>query len=149
MRIIKLATCALVLNLIASLDAHGAAGDLKSPSFAMPTDTPEGLRHTSNLLAAVSEKDCKFLDGHFMNAHTTLNYGGSTEALNRLLARLGEFGWIRLEVTFVKEPDGPAWTLSHNGGGDPGEIFVRINMAAPTIQIEQLELTVIGHSKPP
>lgn len=138
---------ALVLNIAAALNAHAAAGDLTSPSLSMPADTPLALR--TNLLAAISERECKFLDGHFINAWTTLNYGGSTEALNHLLARLCGYDGVRLVVTFVKEPEGPAWTLSHNGNGDPGELFIKVNVAATTIDVGELEMTLIGHSKPP
>src|SRR5215471_5735139 len=123
MHIAKLAICAVVFNLLTSLNAHAMAGDLKSPSLAMPADTPQEFR--TNLIAAISEKECKFLDGHFINAHTTLCYGGSTESLNHLIARLGAFEGVRVLVTFVKEPEGPSWTLSHNGWADPGNFFIQ------------------------
>ena len=48
---------------------------------------PDSLR--TNLMAAITDKDYKFLDGHFINANTILHYGGPTESLNRFLTRLG------------------------------------------------------------
>jgi hypothetical protein len=67
--------------------------------------------------------------------------------LNRLLARLGEFNGIRVIITFVKEADGPAWTLNHNGWSDPGVIFIQVNAASSSIKLEQLEIAVTGQKK--
>jgi hypothetical protein len=146
MRICNILLCAMLLDAISLTKVHALAGDLTSPSLAMPAETSEAVR--TNLMAAISDKEYKFLDGHFINASTTLHYGGQTESLNRFLAKLGECDGVRLTVTFVKEPDGPAWTLTHNGWGAAGEIYIQINIAASEIKMEQLTITVLGRQNP-
>jgi hypothetical protein len=135
----------MALNLIAPRSVHALAGDLTFPSLSFSSEFPEAFR--TNVMAAISKKECKFLDGHFVNANTTLHYGGSTESLNHLLARLAEIDGVRVVVTFVKEPGGPAWTLSHLGWGSPGTLSVQINTAAASIEMEKLAITADGHSK--
>ncbi|PWU10233.1 MAG: hypothetical protein C5B50_25805 [Verrucomicrobia bacterium] len=145
MNCLKRFLCITFLNLVALVPAFGLAGDLERPSLAMPASTPETFR--TNLMAAISEKELNFLDGHFVNGSTTLHYGGSTEALNRLIARLSGMDGVRVWITFVKEPGGPAWTLSHNAWADAGGIALQINIAAATLKLEQLGITIAGASK--
>ena len=144
MRILVLLFCATLLNMVLAAKAAAMAGDLKNPSLAMPANTPVEFR--TNLIGAISEKDCKFLDGSFINASTTLHYGGSTESLNHLLARLAQFDGVHVTISFAKEPAGPAWTLKHNGWADPGEIFITVNAVASSIQLEQLQIVITGRS---
>jgi hypothetical protein len=144
MRILILFFCATLLNIVSAAKANAMAGELKKPSLAMPANTPVEFR--TNLIAAISEKDCKFLEGSFINASTTLRYGGSTESLNHLLDRLAQFDRIRVTVSFARETAGPAWTLKHNGWADPGEIFITVNAASPSIQLEQLQIVITGRS---
>src|SRR5438477_5715364 len=105
MRIFHLVLSAMLLNGVAPLHAHAMAGDLKAPSLAMPEGTPDAFR--TNVLAILGDKECKFLDGTFINASTTLHYGGSTESLNNLVAKLSELDGVRISVTFITEPGGP------------------------------------------
>ncbi len=144
MRFFVLLGLATFFSNVAVQEAHAMAGELRSPSLAMPADTSPAFR--TNLLAVISSKDCQFLDGSFINASTTLHYGGSTEALNNLIARLGEIDGVRVTVNFVRNPGGPAWTLKHMGWGDPEGIFLEVNVAAPTIKLEQLSITSCGCS---
>jgi hypothetical protein len=130
----------LELALFEPRRAFGLAGDLKSPSLSMPAATPVEFR--TNVLAALSDKNCKFLDGHFINASTTLNYGGSTAALNQLINQLSSFEGLRVMVGFVSNAGGPSWIIQHNGWGDGGQIYIKINVAAPDFKPEQLQLSV-------
>lgn len=134
--------CALLLHIGAVIQVHAMAGDLKRPSLAFPENTPAALR--TQLLAALEAEECKFMDGHFINANTTLRYGGSTESLNRLLARLSECEGIQINVTFTNEPGGAAWTITHNGWADADQIGVQVNLGATTLKLEQLGITVRG-----
>ena len=145
MRLSGLLLSALLLNSVAPLKAHAMAGELKSPSLAMPAEMSEALR--TNILAIIGDSECKFLDGNFINASTTLRYGGSTESLNSLIARLSELDGVRITLSFIREPGGPAWTLKHNGWADPGDFFIQINPAASTIKLERLYIGISGGSK--
>jgi hypothetical protein len=149
MRTWNIIFCALLLNAIALTRAYALAGDLSAPSLAFPATIPEARR--DKVMAAISDKGCKFLDGNFINSNTTLHYGGGTESLNHLLAKLGECDGVGLRITFVKEPGGPAWTLNHNGWGSDGQIqiYVQINLVSSAIDLEKLEINVAGHGKAP
>ena len=130
----------LILSALGIHRAHAMAGTLKSPSVAMPAETSVQLR--TNLLAALSESECKFLTGNFINASTTLQYGGSTESLNRLINHLSSMEGIRVLVGFVNEPSGSSWIISHNGWGDPAQIYIKVNVGAASFKPEQLQLSV-------
>jgi hypothetical protein len=145
MRISGLVLSALLLNGVAPVKAHAMAGELKTPSLAMPADTSEAFR--TNILSIVGDKECKFHDGSFINASTTLHFGGSTESLNSLIAKLSEIDGVRVNVRFISEPGGPAWTLKHNGWGHPAEFFIEINPAASTIKLERLYIGISGGLK--
>jgi hypothetical protein len=138
--------CALALNCLVAVHARAMAGDLNQPSIAMPAETPSALRE--QLLAALKDPECKFLDGHFINATTTLNYGGSTPSLNRLITRLAECDCIEVVVTFVKgDAGGPSWTVNHSGWGAPNTFGIQINLAASALNLDQLAITVARMAK--
>jgi hypothetical protein len=108
--------CSWLVLASASVRVYALAGDLDHPSIALPANAPAELH--GQRIRILGDNDAKFLRGHFVNAHTTLEYGGSTEALNRMLAKLAECGGIQIKVRFVRTADGPAWTLDHNAWGD-------------------------------
>jgi hypothetical protein len=117
------------------------AGELNQPSIAMPAETSPAL--TQQILAALKDPECKFLDGHFVNATTTLNYVGSTASLNRLITNLTECDGIEVVVTFVKgEPSGPSWSINHSGWGGAKSFGIQINLAASALDLGQLAITV-------
>ena len=139
----KILFWAILVNTIALTHAHAMAGDLKSPSLAMPAGTSEALR--VRLLAALNDPECKFLEGHFINTNTTLHYGGATPSLNRLLTRLGECEGIQLTVTLTRgEPSGPSWTVTHSGWAGASNIGIQVNVAARELNLDQLVITIIG-----
>ncbi|HTL18168.1 MAG TPA: hypothetical protein VL793_13100 [Patescibacteria group bacterium] len=144
MNALKCLLLTVLLNSVCFTHAYGMAGDLKSPSLAMPSETPVSFR--TNVIAAISEKDCKFIDGHFINAITTLHYGGSGAALSRLIARLGQIEGVRVQMTFVHEADGTAWTIQHNGWGEAGEIHIQVNLDARGMKLDDLQITVTGQT---
>jgi hypothetical protein len=133
--------CAILLALDSNFQVHAMAGDLNHPSIALPADAPQKFRE--QIMAILNDKDCKFLGGHFINANTTLQYGGSAEALSRMLAQLAECDGIRVQVTFVKKPGGEVWTLNHNAWADPGHIAVQVNLVSP-INLEHLDISAFG-----
>ena len=68
-----------VLLFASTLPAFALAGGLSHPGVAMPTNLPPAF-HT-NLTAALTDAKVKFLGGNFVNAFTSLRYGGETRAL--------------------------------------------------------------------
>jgi hypothetical protein len=118
------------------------AGNLAHPLIAFPEATPRKVRE--QVMAILNDKGCRFLEGHFINASTTLQYGGSTDALSRMLAGLAECEGIRIKVTFVRKAGGASWTLSHNAWADAGYIGIQVNLAAALIDLEHLDLPVLG-----
>ncbi len=134
--------CGWLVLASASVRVYALAGDLDHPSIALPANAPAELH--GQLMRVLGDKDAKFLRGHFVNAHTTLEYGGSTEAVNRMLAKLAECGGIQVKVRFVRTADGPAWTLEHNAWGDPQLIQIQVNLSARSIKPEDLNIPVFG-----
>ena len=136
----------LALCLLGTVRAHAMAGQLRSPSIATPESISVQIR--TNLLAVLSDKDCKFLDGNFINATTTLRYGGSTESLNKLIRELSGIGETGVAVTFTSDPGGPSWTIQHNGWGDPLQFNITVNVAAANFRPDKLQLSVTPAKSP-
>lgn len=138
---------AVLMSCALTMKAYAMAGDLKHPSIAMPAGTPQDVR--TRLLAALSEPGYKFLDGHFINANTTLHYGGAALSLNRMLANLSHCAGVELNVTFTKgEPNGPTWTVNHSGWGAPMRFEVEVNVAASALDVTLLSITLTGREPP-
>lgn len=134
---------AVILTLSVVAKAHAMAGDLEHPSLAFPEDMPAALQ--AQIMAALSGKDAKFLQGHFINADTTLAYGGNTESLTSMLARFSECDGIRIKVSFVRGPAAESWTVRHNAWGDARYIGVQVNVSATEIDLQKLELPVFSN----
>jgi hypothetical protein len=114
----------------------------------MPAETPKGLK--VQLLAALSAPEGKFLEGHFINANTALNYGEATPSLNRLITKLTECDGMEVTVTSTKgDPaGGRSWTVGHNGCAGARSIGIQINIVANALNLDQLSITVVGTAKP-
>jgi hypothetical protein len=135
---------ALLLGIAVKVQPMG--GDLRHPSLALPADAPTELR--TRLMVILAEEDAKFLGGHFINAHTTLEYGGSTQALNRMVSKLAECGGVKVQLRFTNAVDGPAWSVDHNAWTDPYHLEVGINLGAASIKAGDLSLPVLGKPGP-
>ena len=122
--------------------ALGMAGDLDRPSLAFPTATPKALQ--SQILAALNVREAGFLRGRFINADTTLAYGGDTGALSAMLAQLAACEGMRVRVSFVRVPGGESWTIQHNAWADATQIAIRVNVVAEKIDLLKLELPALG-----
>ena len=120
----------------------GMAGDLDRPSLAFPTETPKALQ--SQILVALNAREAAFLRGRFINADTTLAYGGDTDALSVMLAQLAGCEGIRVKVSFVRVPGGESWTIRHNAWADATHIAVRVNVAAEKVDLLKLDLPAVG-----
>jgi len=137
----------LMVALIAPVKTHAMAGELKEPGLAWLAATADTLR--TRVATILNDKDCKFLGGHFINASTTLEYGGRTDSLNRLLSRVAECEGVRVKVSFTQENRSVAWTVRHNAWSEPTCLFVRVNLAASVIEATHLEMPVFGKGGEP
>ena len=129
-----------VLLFASTLPAFALAGGLSHPGVAMPTNLPPAF-HT-NLTAALTDAKVKFLGGNFVNAFTSLRYGGETRALNGFLERLAKCPGIKLSVRFeIYADDQPQdWLLTHDAWHDAYAVCVRINLKSRRLQLADLVL---------
>ncbi|MHC1766160.1 MAG: hypothetical protein AB9869_17970 [Verrucomicrobiia bacterium] len=134
--------CGWLVLASAHVRVYALAGDLEHPSLALPANAPAELH--GQLVRILDDKDAKFLRGHFVNAHTTLEYGGSTDALNQMLSRLSQCEGVRVILRFVRTAGGASWTLDHNAWGDARSMNIQINVASPSIKLEDLTIPALG-----
>ena len=76
------------------------AGNLDIPSLGFPSEMKETTRE--QIMAAIVDKSYQFIDGHFVNAFTTLRYGGEMKGLNRFLEKLAECEGMKVVITYSK-----------------------------------------------
>ena len=128
---------ALQLGLCSNVRVYGMAGELTHPSIAWPGDNAKMRERITSIL---NEKDAKFLGGRFINAASSLEYGGTMDALSRIVVKLLECEGVRVQVTFVREPTSSAWTVNHNAWADPLHFGIQVNLDAKTLNLEHLYL---------
>ena len=137
-----LKTFCLFAALIMPLNAFAVAGQLTSPSLALPSEFPMAVR--TNILAALSLPDCKFAGGEFVNSTTRMWYEGDTKALNLLLRQLAKCDGVVLAISFVQgigvDPDA-SWLIQHSGlSGSANRISIQINLDSKKVQLQDLEI---------
>jgi hypothetical protein len=120
--------------------ALALAGTLDRPSIAFPQSIDPRWR--DSVTEALATEGAQFLDGRFINAATTLRYGGSTDALSRFLERLARCSGLRLRIRFDRALDAK-WTVHHNAWGDSMALEVRINPDPAAINLHDLVLPEI------
>ncbi len=142
-RLAHLACLLMALGL--ATNAFALAGELKDPGLAFAQSFPESAR--TNITAALTRPDCTFVNGRFINWHTSLNYRGETLALNLFLEGLVKCPGTTLSIRFQTEsiPADSDWMVAHSGD-EPGKFTVHINLKSPRINLEKL---VIPESKGP
>lgn len=121
------------------------AGTLDRPSLALPEALGRDWR--TQLMKVLEAPGAKFLGGQFINAVTTLRYGGDTGALNQFLAGLAECPEARIQVQFVRNLDS-AWVLQHNGWSDGREFLVRVALDSDRVRLEEIQWPIIRGSRP-
>lgn len=131
--------------LVGTARVWGLAGTLNRPSVALPESMEPGWR--AQLMKVLEAPAAEFLGGQYINAVTTLRYGGDTGALNRFLAGLTECPEARIRVQFVRDLDS-AWRLQHNGWSDGREFLVQILLGSDRIHLEELQLPILRGSPP-
>jgi hypothetical protein len=114
----------------------------------------------AKLKAALDLPECKFLDGRYVNAATTLRYGGDAAALSKQLDALTKCPGLRVYLTFYRPPapgagvatidvddPGCAWTISHIGPS--GDFTVRVNLGSDKVKVEDLNLPPLANVAKP
>jgi len=124
--------------LVVAARAYALAGDVQNPSLAFPQDMPAAVQ--TRIVTALHAKAAKFLEGHFVNAGTTLDYGGDTGALAAMLAELVACDGVQVRLSFVRGPVGQSWTLKHNAWIEPATIRIELNLEAAAIDLQKLDL---------
>ncbi len=114
---------AVLLPLSAISSALALAGDLAAPSLSFP----ENSTAREAVMKVVSDKQFRFLDGHYINALTKLHFGGDAASLNDFVARLAKCEGMKVSVSFAEQKEGVSWTLEHNAWTDAGAIRIDVN----------------------
>ena len=127
---------------------HGLAGTLDHPSLSFPQDEKDVDQE--EVMKVLGMKEAQFLGGRFVNAFTTLQYGGDTDALNRFLARLSACKGTSVVVTYHETPGGDTstWWLQHNAWGNPKELVVSIDAKSPRFDPSLFKLPAEAKSEP-
>jgi hypothetical protein len=123
------------------------AGHLNSPSLAFPAEFPEASR--TNIIAALTQPEYKFVGGEFVNFSTQLYYSGDTKALNHFLQRLSKCPDANLSITFaprIEMEPAATWSVSHSAGY-VAQLYVQVNFNARQIHLEELVLPEIKGGK--
>jgi hypothetical protein len=129
--IAPIATIAVLLACAAPIFA--LAGTLDSPGVAFSGDYPKDAQ--GRVMAALTRKDCKFLDGMFVNWFTTLRYQGETKALNLFLGDLAKCPGVTVQVGFKKLEECD-WRVSHDAHGN--RFHIEVNLNSKQIKLEDL-----------
>lgn len=131
----------------ATCRALALAGDLERPSIALPESTDQGWRDA--VMQVLNERSAEYLGGRFINANTTLRYGGNSEPLSRFLAGLAKCPGTRIVITFTKDADAH-WVVQHYGGADARRFHIRIRTGTAGLPLEELRLPdIVGIRKAP
>jgi hypothetical protein len=81
---------------------YGRAGDLSKPEIAIASadGTPDKMGVAINRILMAHEK--QFVRGHYINAHSVLQFAGGTKTINALLDELSKVEGVTLYVRFSK-----------------------------------------------
>jgi len=129
-------TCFAAVSLAFSLAAPTSAayGTLTTPGVAFAKGYPAGAQ--ARVMAALTRKDCKFLDGHWLNSWTNLRYAGDTLALNLFLDDLVKCPGVTVHVGFQKLDDDSDWTVGHTAHANRFQVAVNLN--SKRVDVEKL-----------
>ncbi|HTE18190.1 MAG TPA: hypothetical protein VK689_07390, partial [Armatimonadota bacterium] len=125
---------AAALLLSFATPAYALYGKLTTPSVAFAKGYPAASQ--AQVMAALKRPDSKFLGGHFLNAWTSLRYGGNTRALNLFLDDLVKCPGVTVHVGFKQLPDDTDWRVGHMASGN--RFQVEVNLSSERLNIEEL-----------
>jgi hypothetical protein len=155
--ILLLVVTACGLSTLASArPAWALAGSLDKPSIAIPTTGEGELRQQDPVCAAMhkvlTDHAKQFVSGRFINAHSTMEFGGSTDELNAMLTDLAAVEGAKLQVRFAKSSEAPApyqWRIQHSAWvGDPQSLSITVYLGDGKIQAENVVLPTIFGKQP-
>lgn len=144
--------------------AWGLAGKLDRPSISTPTvgDAPTRVPDPicSAMQNALSQHAKQFVSGRFINAHSIMEFSGTTSELNTLLKDLAAIEGAKMQIRFAEGSDkllqldvkGEGdklpyqWRIEHNAWGDAQYLSVTILVGNGKIKVENVQIpTIVGH----
>lgn len=157
-RFASLMSVALIASCLAQT-AYGLGGSLTSPGIAVPRNGPNGGENpvAAKIHETLMNHRTQFVNGWFVNSHSSMNFAGDTEELNSLLTDLSEIEGSKISIKFSNEK-GVAqakfaeagaqnlacqWSISHDGSAQPEAVTMTIYLGDGLIQIDQLRLPTI------
>src|SRR5262249_11505643 len=133
-----------------SADAMG--GRLQRPGIAIPT----GDSTVAAMNTVFASHDKQYAGGHFINAHSVLNFKGGTKTINALLDELSKIDRAVVQVRFSKgpgsivipfgtkgeQPKESDCSVDHNAWSDAHVVTVTIYLG-DDVKLEDLTLPAI------
>jgi hypothetical protein len=132
------------------------AGDLDRPSISIPVFEGKSDPVAKRMSEVLATHRKEFIGGHYINAHSTLDFAGGTKTINALLAGLSKVEGATIYVHFSKDEgvshrlfgkapgDRPcACSLDHNGWANAQAIGITIYVSNPDLDICQLTMPAI------
>lgn len=139
--------CAFVALTITTTLVFASYNTLDAPSLTMAKDYPDA--DYEKIKAVLERKNCKFLGGAQLNAHTSLKYGGDTTALNLFVEALSLCPNVTVHVNFYRPgPGGAEWDWMVTQDAPSNELVVRINLESENVKLEALYLPPVKAEKP-
>jgi len=131
--------------LFAARPVLALAGDLERPSIAFPETTEPGWRDA--VMKVLNQESAAYQGGRFINASTTLRYGGDAKALSQFLAGLAKCPGARIAITFSDAADAN-WIVEHSAWIEARRFNIRIRTGKDGLPLDGLRLPdIIGASE--
>ena len=157
----KLVLAALLATFFYGITARNAdamAGRLRRPGIAIPSARGDGkLDATVEAMNRVfGEHEKQFVGGHFINAHSVLEFASGVRTINKLLDELSKIDGAELRVRLSKESGVTDmqfalageqsqhcdFTVDHNAWGNAHQVTITIYLS-DAVKLEELELPMI------
>ena len=123
-----------VLSLSAGPIALGAMGEIKTPMLLVK-DQPDTQAALEKVLR---RPDAKYLQGHWLNRWSSLQYGGDTTALNMMIADLALCPGLEVTVRFQKLENDASWIIGQEANAP--KVQVTVNLGSSQIEPERISL---------
>ncbi len=142
MRLINVSlTLAIAFAIVLGTErVHGLAGTLDHPSISFLQDEKELQR--DEVMKALNMEGARFLGGQFVNAFTTLRYGGDTAALNRFIEKLADCRGAKVVIAYHGKliNETATWLVQHMAWGNPRQFVISIYKESPRFDASLLKL---------
>lgn len=161
--LVLVATAGLAILTVPDL-ALARAGKLDRPSISIPTvgegeaSTPD--RICSAIQETLNQHSKQFVSGRFVNAHSTMEFGGTAAELNALLKDLAVIEGAKIQIRFSEGSDDLLkpyvkaegdklpyqWKIEHNAWGDAQYLSITIFVGDGGIKVEDVQIPmIVGH----